>query len=538
MLSPFFAAAMRAPARQRSFRYIVVVHFAFLAVMAVGISRATKQQSLEIIGNLTLILGIVEGAAIIGWRLTQLPKSQALEFLLTSPVQPERVFIAEAGVGVARYALVWLAGLPILLGLSFLGRVESVDILALAGVPFIYGVFAGFGITAWVYEPVSVRRIGEILGLLGVLVYLVVGVLAGENLLRWLIALPAGLRDVAYLSIIFLTNYNPFGVIRYWFNRNDPYYVPWIAWERMQYTLMIAVVLIGVSFVRAMSRLKGHFHDRHYKPIDSRRKSQLDRIGDRPLSWWAVRRVMEYSGRVNLWLAIGFSLLYAAFITAGDQWPPWMGKAVFQLFDKWGGAPAVATALCVLAAVPAVFQYGLWDPTVQDRCRRLELLLLTDLSARDYWHASSSASWKRGRGYFLGAAVLWAALGASGTCDWLQVLAAGVGAAVLWSFSFTIGFRAFATGTGGGGVASVMTLGLPTLLIGLIRWNLTVPAAFVPTGLCYLPVAPQTGITVSWLAAMVVYSTATILITRWGQSRCEADLRAWLDANQGRISTT
>ena len=56
--------------------------------------------------------------------------------------------------------------------------------------PFAWGVVAGLGLTAWAYEPVSVRRVGELVGLLGVLVYLVVGILAGENLRLWLQRLP------------------------------------------------------------------------------------------------------------------------------------------------------------------------------------------------------------------------------------------------------------------------------------------------------------------------------------------------------------
>lgn len=538
MLTPFFAAAMRAPARQLSFRYLVVAHVAFLAVLAFGIAHATETQSLEIVGNLTLILGIVEGAALIGWRLTQIPKSQALEFLLTSPVQPERVFLAEAWVGVARFSLVWLAGLPVLCGLGFLGLIAPIDILALGGLPYIYGVFAGFGLTAWVYEPATIRRIGEYIGLFGVLVYLVVGVLAGENLLQWLMALPNGLRDWIYHTIVFLTNYNPFGVVRYWFHRDDPFYVADVAWARMQATLLFAGVLMVAACIRGMFRLQGHFHDRHYRPITSRRASQQDRIGDHPLTWWAVRRVMEYSGQVNLWLAIGFSILYAAFIIAGDRWPPWLGKAVFQLFDKWGGAPAVTCALCVLSAVPAVFQYGLWDPTIQERCRRLELLVLTDLTAQDYWHASIRAAWARGYGYLIGAAMLWIALGVSGTRTEQEVIAAVAGAIMLWCFSFAVGFRAFATGIGGGSVAMVMTLGMPALLIGLMWLHLNPVAAFTPTGLCYLPLAPQRGISEYWILAMAAYGVATIFFTHRGLLRCDADLRAWLDTHQGQISTT
>src|SRR5205085_6754448 len=125
-----------------------------------------------------------------------------------------------------------------------------------------------------------------------------------------------------------------------------------------------------------------------------------------------------------------------------------------QLFEDWGGAPMIATALVVMAAVPAAFQYGLWDPTPQDRVRRLELLLLTELGGRDYWHASLAAAWSRGRGYLFASVVLWAALGLSGRNAWGDVLAAAAGGATLWAFSFAVGFRAFAAGNQSSGLAS------------------------------------------------------------------------------------
>ncbi len=48
---------------------------------------------------LVLVAGIINGTLGMGWRLTQLPKSQALEFLLVSSVRPPSVLIAEALVG-------------------------------------------------------------------------------------------------------------------------------------------------------------------------------------------------------------------------------------------------------------------------------------------------------------------------------------------------------------------------------------------------------------------------------------------------------
>ena len=124
--------------------------------------------------------------------------------------------------------------------------------------------------------------------------------------------------------------------MQFWF---DPILVvPVIARERAILVGGYGLLAAGLLFVRGMSRLKGHFHDRHYRPIDSRGATQTERIGERPLSWWAVRRVMEYSGRVNIWLAGGFGIVYAAYLVAGDYWPAWMGHAVLASSSAECGA--------------------------------------------------------------------------------------------------------------------------------------------------------------------------------------------------------
>src|SRR5581483_10122060 len=107
MLSPFFTLAMLAPNRQRSFRVAVVAHV--LLVVAAAGAIALHPGALPIAAQTLLVAGIVEGATLVGWRLTQLPKSQALEFLLVSPVQPRRILYAEAAVGLSRLALITLA---------------------------------------------------------------------------------------------------------------------------------------------------------------------------------------------------------------------------------------------------------------------------------------------------------------------------------------------------------------------------------------------------------------------------------------------
>ena len=532
MLRPFFAIAMLAPARQLTFRRVAVGHALFLALTAWLTAAAGTPHGLTTFAYVSLALAMVEGAALLGWRLTQLPKSQALEFLLVSPLRPRGVFAAEALVGLGRFALVWLGGLPVYLALLLDGAIDPVDLLPLAVLPFAWGAAVALLLSAWVYETIVIRRIGELFGLFGVLLYLSVGVLMGERLIEWLRSHPSTGTKLVYDAVLFFHEMNPFGVVRYWF---DPNADESTAVERIAELIGAGVALALAAGCRGSMRLHGHFHDRHYKPIDSGRASQLDAIGDRPLSWWAVRRVMEYSGRINLWLAGGFSVMYSAYIVAADDWPPWMGRIVFRLFDNWGGPPTVATAMAVMAAVPAVFQYGLWDATVQDRCKRLELLLLSDLNGRDYWLASRAAAWRRGRGYLLIAGMLWLAMGLSGYSTWAGALASAIGGLSLWAFCFAVGFRAFATGNQTSGLASVITLGFPLLLYGLLRFGLGAWAGLLPTGLCHLPAMGAWNWT--WPLGLALTLGIAYRLTRSGLRNCDRDLRAWYDANQGtRVS--
>lgn len=540
MLAPFFAVAMVAPNRQITFRRAVVAHVLFLTGCAWLLAVPASPQGMITFAYISLVMAMVEAAALVGWRLTQMPKSQALEFLLVSPVQPRRVFLAEAIVGLTRFALVWFSGLPVFVGMLISGMIAPADLIPLLVLPFAWGLAISMALTAWVYESVIVRRIGEIFGLFSVLAYLTIGVLAGENLVLWLQRLPAGLAQFLYDGVIFLHTMNPFGVVRYWFSPGEC--IDWIATERASLLIGAGVAFSIVFALRAAVRLSGHFHDRHYQ-IKSRKHDEAGAeqlfavrlfpmsFQHKPLSWWAVRRVMEYSGRINLWLAGGFSVMYSAYIVAGDDWPQWMGKLVFQLFEQWGGAPTVATAMAVMAMVPAIFQFGLWDASSQDRCKRLELLLLTELSSLDYFHASLAASWRRGRGYLCIAMMLWLALALGGRVSVPEAIAATAGGFALWAFGFAVGFRAFSTGHQTSGLSSLVALGLPMVLFGLMRAGQYELAGLVPTGLCHLPVSR--GLNVGWICGMVLTISFTAWLIRVGLKHCDRDLRKWYDANQG-----
>src|SRR6266566_2107728 len=190
MLAPFFSLAAVSTGRQRVFRQAVVAHLVVMAGAVWAMQYCDQDGAAPFLGYVLLTAGIVEGAVLLGWRLTQMPKSLALEFLLVSPVQPRQIFIAEALVGLARLALVTLAGLPVLSLLVVAGHIDQLDVGPLLLRPFTWGAISGRGLVVWAYEPQWVRRWGE-RGMLGlVVIYLAIGVVAGEHLKEWLAHLP------------------------------------------------------------------------------------------------------------------------------------------------------------------------------------------------------------------------------------------------------------------------------------------------------------------------------------------------------------
>lgn len=526
MVSSFFILAARSPTRQRSFRSLVIVHLIIVVASALFTLHA---RSAALLGNILLITAIVEGAVLLGWRLTQLPKSQALEFLLVSQARPASIFLGEALVGLARLALVTLSGLPLLLWLVVEGMILPIEVETLLYVPFVWGAVAGLGLATWAYEPLGVRRRGErIVGAM-ILFYLVVGVLAAEHLPRWLESLPAGLRGAFLDGFRGFHEYNPFGVMRFAMEQG-PY---WAAY-RVSLVIFLGAGLCLLCLMRCAARLKSHFHDEHYRPLTNpgtgNRREARPPVPEEPLTWWTERRVSRYSGRINLWLAGGFALLYGAYLVAEQQWPAWLGTQVFLTFERLGGVPVVATALVLLAAVPAAFQYGVWDASVQDRCRRLELLLLTELDGTSYWQASAKAAWLRGRGYFFVAILLLAAGIVAGRASASQALACVAAGVVLWSLYFAIGFWAFSRGSQGAALGVLLSVGLPaaTLVVGsVLPWGLML----LPPGQVYLPVKGNLGW--AWMMGVLVGGVLTLVLTRWALTHCEQALRRWYDTNHG-----
>lgn len=518
---------MTSPERQSVFRRLAIFHLLLVAVVGLGIEFLPRIP-LANLGHALILAGIIEGAALVGWRLTQMPKSQSLEFLLVSPIQPRRVFVAEAVAGIGRLGLVTFCGLPLLLAMTFDGKTDLTDLAPLMAIPFLWGCITGIGLSVWAYESASVRRWGERIAIALILAYLVVGVLAAERLSAWLSVLPWQASETIYRAIFVFTQYNPFGLLEYWLS---PTRDATLAAERALLVAAGSIALVLVLLARGAFRLKAHFHDLHYRPIAARCEDQSRFIGNRPLAWWSVRRVMKYSGRMNMWLAGGFGLLYASYIVLADVWPVWMGRMVFEIFEKMGGVPAISTGLAVLAAVPAAFQYGLWDASAENRGRRLELLLLTELDETDYWGAALAAAWRRGRGYLLIAAILWLALGYSGRASPLQIAMAAIAGCLLWAFSFAVGFRGFSKGVQANGMGTLLTIGMPLLAGCLIALGIPVLPTLLPPGALYLALAKEPSLT--WMLGPILTASLTIAIAVSARRTCINDLRAWLDRNHG-----
>jgi hypothetical protein len=526
MLAPFFVLAARSPSRQATLRRLVVAHLLVLSAAAGALAAQGPHASPVFLGQLLLVAGIVEGAVLVGWRLTQLPRSQALEFLLVSPLQPRRVFLGEALVGLALLGLVSLSGLPVLALLAACGMLSPIDLAPLVVMPFTWGAVTGLVLTVWAYEPRRLRRAGEAVVVLLVLVYLIVGVLAGEKLRLWLAVLPVDWQETLLGGFVAMHTHNPFGALRHWLDEPVGR-----AWERVLYLEVAALAVVGLLLWRACARLLGHFHERHYDPVRDVTHERRKAVGDHPLSWWAVKRVSEYSGRINLWLAGGFCGLYAAYMLAGEHWPAWMGQRIFSWCDAAGGVAVLSAALVVLAAVPASFQYGLWDSSVQQRCRRLELLLLTELAPRDYWNAACAAALVRGRGYFAVALVLWGAAVLSGRLDLGQAVTAVASGVLLWGLYFALGFQAFARGNQANGLGMILTVGLPLGTFALARLGWPLAGSWLPPGMVWQ--ASRAPGPVAWLVGPVAVAALTLVVARVSLTGCDARLRRWYDANHG-----
>src|SRR5436305_581585 len=135
MLSMFMMQAAVSPKRQWAFRQAVTAHVLVLLACVWSV-RSRPEAAGPFLGQVLLTAAICEGALLLGWRLTQLPKNLGLEFLLASPLPASALYLGEMSVAVLRFALVTLSGLPLLAWLVRTGHLSLVDLIFVLLVPF------------------------------------------------------------------------------------------------------------------------------------------------------------------------------------------------------------------------------------------------------------------------------------------------------------------------------------------------------------------------------------------------------------------
>src|SRR5262245_55280842 len=187
MLLTFLCHAMRSRERQFALRRLAIAQI-LIASLCAWLIWGDDRRILA--GSVLLVTGIVQGAILVGWRLSQIPKCQGLELLLGSPVRPAMTFIGEAFSALGLLTLVTSAGFPSLWILAVTGRIDSVDLILLVLMPLTWGALTGIGLATWAYEPPTVRTWGERVVLAMVIFYLAVGLMAGEHIRTWVLALP------------------------------------------------------------------------------------------------------------------------------------------------------------------------------------------------------------------------------------------------------------------------------------------------------------------------------------------------------------
>ncbi|MEZ6072745.1 MAG: hypothetical protein R3C10_21400 [Pirellulales bacterium] len=540
-----FRAILRTHLRQswRSLRLLAVLVAAltlgFLGVE--GFGSGGSPQPGDVVSRLAkshLLVGIVVGGCLVGWRLAQLPKSRALEFTLVAPGSDWEFVGAEVLVAAVRTVVVLSAPLPLLVMLASMGWFDARQATTIYAVPIAAGTLAGLGLAVVAYEPMWVRKSLERLLLATIVLYLVCCGLFGAAFVPWLSRqwhqwqLASGMFST---SLAVLGQLNPFRLTEE--VGSDPSSVTWF---RAGAVVSFLLALSAACACRLVRRLRPHHYEENYDRQFDRRAYQ-QAVGDRPLSWWTARRVSRFKGNVNLYLAWATVGLYSSWLVLADRWPPWLATQLLWMIESFGGGAILAAAAVQLAVVPTAFLNGLWDSNEQQRARRLELLLVTPLGARQYLWASVTAAWCRGRGYVLAALVLWAAALHAGRISSADVITLCAVSAVYMLLSFSVMFRFFARTDSDHDVTVrgiFWSVGLPLLTAAVYQSGATAMLAASPLGAIYLLSLPAAAreqllgaeapgvMHVVW-AAQAFYLCLSVVLLRRALASFDHEIREW-----------
>jgi len=487
-------------------------------------------------------LAIFLGGSLTGWRVTQMPKSRTAEFLLVTPRTDGELVLGEILGGLLRTAFVVGAASPLILAMVGKGWITGLEGVALIVIPILCGWTAGLGLAVVAYAPLWFRRLTEAFVLLTILAYMLFIGLLGPVFIPW--ALSLWLRTTnSSLTILgrpveSMRYFNPFRLLGMLGQTHSTDLV----W---QFSGVVALLggfcLFAVWFLG--HRLRKHYLEENYGE-QYRKDGKVPPIRDNPLAWWTARRVSRFRGNVNLYLGWGTIFLYSGWLLAGNRWPVWLGSHLMLVFEALGGAAMLGAAAVQFALVPVGFLSGLWDSNPQQRLGRLELLLITPLTAWDFLEGSIAASWTRGKWYLGAALCVWIAAALSPRQPWFHL---GTLALLVFSATcyvvlfFAIAYRSFAsvgTDRASATLGLTLTVAWPLLTLALFRLKWGAVAALMPLGGLYLlgrsPVEqarltglPAWGAVLEILLANVGYLVVAILLIRRGLARFEDEIHTW-----------
>ncbi|MEK6233322.1 MAG: hypothetical protein N2C14_01270, partial [Planctomycetales bacterium] len=407
-------------------------------------------QAVAVVAWTQFLMAVIVGGSLTGWRVTQLPKSRTAEFFLMTPRTDWEIVRIEIVGGMLRTAYVIGANVPFILAMWGGGWITPVEATALIVVPVAAGWTAGLVLAAVAYAPLWVRRFGERMVLVCILVYLVLFGLLTELFVlnfvsyaaQWTQNYRMWVDPAAMADFI-----NPFRLLGVVGQHSDAQVS-----GRLAATLAVLFGVCLTSYWWLGWRLRRHYLEENYGS-QYRRKGYVKPILENPLAWWTARRVSRFRGNVNLylggttvvlycgwmlvteyaaqlsklltpvyltWIAFLFSsgtadftVRLAEFTTEAASlpleigWPAWAGGQLMKMFWFLGGSAVLGVFGVQFGLVPVGFLSGLWDSNQQQRVGRLELLLVTELTARDFLGGSVAAAWTRGKWYLVGVLFLW-----------------------------------------------------------------------------------------------------------------------------------
>ena len=538
MLRTIFLAQFRDSQNAVRLRVWLVAGLAAIAAGGAALRPTSPPEAVEALAWSLFVVAVVAGGVLTGWRAAQFPKSRAAEFQLVLPVSDAAVLAGEMLPGMFRTALVVLAAAPLIAAAWGAGWLGAAEAAALFAIPLAAGCLSGALLAVVAYEPPWVRRAIERLVLAAILAYLVLFGLAGAWFLPWALDVWSSLTAQSPLAAVdaesVMRYFNPFRLLGGLGQASDAGLAGRVAG-------VFAALLAATALCcwRLTVRLRPHYLEENYG-LPRRRGRYEPGIGDHPLSWWTARRVSRFKGNVNLYLAWAVSGLYCGWIFLADDWPTWLGGHLLRRIETYGGAAQLAAAAVQLAVVGAAFLDGLWDSNVQQRLGRMELLLTTPLTGRQYLRASAVAGWTRGRGYLLAALAVWIASAAAGHIAWGTCCLLCLVSANYALLIFAVAFRNFGHFRGERPAAAWgLTLSLlpPLLTWTLFSLDLRNAAAATPLGTVFLlTLSPENraaftswdgvSLTALLVAAQAACLAASIVVLARAAGQFDARIRA------------